>query len=242
MKIRPAETNDLSKALPVAETIAALRARAEAAEKARDLNLAIAETNKRMLTDERSAHTLTEMRAEAAEAALKRVYTIITRRLAEPDNDSDTGSLVEAVTIIEGPIFPGHNWECRKEGYHQVLDELRKVFREHASPGPVDATRTGRDPYCEMHHYHMPDGHCTCKPERRTGKDRRAAPSSDTLRDTTRLNWLESVTTLHTAPVFLYVVDSYEVSIERDGNEAPVIYKGDDFRSAIDAALEAKGR
>ena len=33
--------------------------------------------------------------------ALEAVYAILTRRLAEPDDDSDTGSLVKACTIVE---------------------------------------------------------------------------------------------------------------------------------------------
>ncbi len=54
--------------------------------------------------------------------------------------------------------------------------------------------------------------------------------------DEARLNWLESMLTLHTGVDVLYVVDGYEVTITKDANPGNK-YWGATLREAIDNAL-----
>lgn len=66
------------------------------------------------------------------------------------------------------------------------------------------------------------------------------APAED-KRDAKRLDWLEANHTLHTSVQALYVVDGYELVVERDGDWQAGPYRGETLRAAIDAAMQKGG-
>ena len=130
--------------------------------------------------------------------------------------------------------------EADAEGVYVMLDDVRALLAEAQPEEPGEARLIAQEMgglALVLRGEGSPEHSEDLRALADRGRALAARPAEEGLRDTVRLDWLESVTTLHTAPVFLYVVDGYEVSVERDGNEAAAIYRGVTLRSAIDAAL-----
>ena len=58
--------------------------------------------------------------------------------------------------------------------------------------------------------------------------------------DKIRLDWMERMNTLHVTVEIIYVVDGYEVTIDRESSREE--YRGDTLREALDNAMKGGGQ